>query len=123
MIARKKWKHDDLLRVALERIEEDVLQPEVPAIFIYLRCVDEASLLLPLIKKFKSDWPYYHQRSFLLATSSFERDELKPLLVELGPKLQGTVNRARSIIKDGVPLQNMETTSLFNIYEEVSPYD
>ena len=123
LIARKQWKHGDLLRVAQERIEEDVLQPEVPAIFIYLRCVDEANLLRPLINKFQSNWPYYHQRSFLLATSSFERDELKPLHVELGPKLQGTVKRALSIIKDGVPLQNMETTSLFNIYEEVSPYD
>lgn len=123
LIARKKWKHDDLLRVAQERIEEDVLQPEVPAIFIYLRCVDEANLLHPFINKFKSIWPYYHQRSFLLATSAFERENLKPLHDELGPKLRGTVKRALSIIKDGVPLQTMETTSLFNIYEEVSPYD
>ena len=123
LMARKKWKHCDLLRIAQERIEEDVLQPEVPAIFIYLRCVDEANLLRPLINKFKSNWPYYHQRSFLLATSSFKREDLKSLHDELGPKLQGTVKRALSIIKDGVPLQTMETTSLFNIYEEVSPYD
>ena len=123
LIARKKWKHGDLLRVAQERIEEDVLQPEVPAIFIYLRCVDEANLLRPLINKFKSSWPYYHQRSFLLATSAFEREDFKSLHDELGPKLQGTVKRALSIIKDGLPLQTMEATSLFNIYEEVSPYD
>lgn len=123
LIARKKWKHGDLLRVAQERIEEDVLQPETPAIFIYLRCVDEENLLRPVISKFKSSWPYYHQRSFLLATSAFERDDFKHLHAELGPKLQGTVRRALSTIKDGVPLQTMEATSLFDIYEEVSPYD
>lgn len=123
LVARKKWKHSDLLRVALKRIEEDVLQPEVPAIFIYLRCVDEENLLRPLINTFKSSWPYYHQRSFLLATSTFERDDFKPLHDELGAKLKGTVNRALSIIKEGLPLQTMEPTSLFDIYEEVSPYD
>ena len=99
------------------------MQPEVSAIFIYLRCVDEENLLRPLINKFKSSWPYYHQRSFLLATIAFEREDFKPLHDELGPKLQGTVKRALSIIKDGIPLQTMEATSLFNIYEEVSPYD
>ena len=123
LISRKKWKDDDLLKVAQERIEEDVLQSEVPAIFIYLRCIDETNLLRPLISKFKSDWPYYHQRCFLLATSLFEREHLKPLHDELGPKLQGTVKRALSIIKDGIPLQDMEATSLLNIYEEVNPYD
>lgn len=123
LLARKQWKHDDLLKLAQKRIEADILQPEVSAIFIYLRCVDEVNLLRPLIDKFHSNWPYYHQRSFLLATSSFEREELKPLLNALGPKLKGTVKRALSIIKDGLPIQSMEATSLFNIYEEVSPYD
>ena len=123
LIARNKWKHDDLLRVARKRIEEDVLQPEVPAIFIYLRCVGEENLLRPLIKTFKSSWPYYHQRNFLLATSTFERDDFKPIHDELGAKLKGTVNRALSIIKEGLPLQTMEPTSLFDIYDEVSPYD
>lgn len=123
LVARKKWKNDSLLRVAQTRLEEDLLQPEIPAIFIYLSCVDEVNLLRPLINKFESNWPYYHQRSFLLATSSFERDDLKPIHSKLGIKLQGTVKRAQPIIKDGVPLQAMETTSLFSIYEEVSPYD
>ena len=123
LIARKKWKHGDLLRIAQEKIEEDILKPEVPAIFIYLRCVGEENLLRPLINQFNSSWPYYHQRSFLLATSAFERDDFKPLHDKLGPKLKGTVIRALSIIKDGLPLETMEATSLFNIYEEVSPYD
>jgi hypothetical protein len=123
LFARKKWRCDDLLRIAVERIEENILQPEVSSIFIYLRSVGEENRLHPFIEKFKSTWPYYHQRSFLLATSRFDPEYLKPLLRELGPKLKGTIHRAQSFIENGLTLELSETVSLLNIYDELSPYE
>lgn len=123
LLAKQRFKNDRLLDLALDRIQADILQPEVPAIFIYLRCVDESSKLAPIIPNFKSTWPYYHQRNFLLATSDFDKDLLKPLIPEISTKLKRTATRARPYFNNGIPLTEREPRSPLELYEEISPYD
>lgn len=123
LLAKKKYKTDALIARAMTRIEADVLLPEVSAIFIYLYSVGESKLLEPLVKQFRSTWPYYHQRYFLLATSGFEYDVLKPLISELGTKLRGTVQRARPHLKEGLLLNDVDPVQALNLYDEISPYD
>lgn len=123
LLAKKRYKTDELLELAVSRIRSDLLQPEVAAIFIYLRCVDEAAILQTIISHFKSTWPYYHQRNFLLATSAFDHEVLKPLVEKLGAKLKGTVIRAKPYFTAGLPLAENEPTQVLDMYDEVSPYD
>ncbi|MED5606333.1 RNA-directed DNA polymerase [Pseudomonas sp. JH-2] len=123
LLAKQKHKNEALITLALIKIEEDLLQPEVSAIFIYLRCIDESAKLKPLVQKFCKTWPYYHQRNFLLATSEFEAEELKPLIPELHTKLKRTASRAIPYFADGVPLLEREPRSVLDLYEEISPYD
>ncbi|CAI3789762.1 hypothetical protein AHFPHNDE_03466 [Pseudomonas sp. MM227] len=123
LLSKKLYKSESLIELALDRIRLDLLQPEIPAIFIYLRCVGKSVLLVPLIERFSSAWPYYHQRNFLLATSDLDRDTLKPLIPELSIKLKGTVDRARSHYNNGLPLLDREPRSPLDLYEEITPYD
>lgn len=123
LLARRRHKTDEMLGLARLRMQSDLMQPEVSAIFIYLRCVDEAAELQSLIPRFKSVWPYYHQRNFLLATSEFDRELLRPILGELGPKLKGTASRARSHFMAGSPLVERESASVLDMYDEIDIYE
>lgn len=123
LLAKRRYKTDKIISLALDRIELDVLQPEIPALFIYLRCVDESAKLVPTITRFKSNWPYYHQRNFLLATSDLDKEVLKPLIPELSIKIKGTADRARSHYNNGFPLADREPRSPLDLHEEISPYD
>ncbi len=123
VLAREKYKTDHLLSLAKQRIANNVLCPEVAAIFIYLRCVGEASFLEGIATSFRSTWPYYHQRNFLLATSESDRALIKPVVAHLGPKLKGTVTRARSHFLNDTPLVERERTPLLKLYDELNPYD
>lgn len=123
VLARRKHKTDELVALAKHRIETDCLCAEVPAIFIYLRCVDEVNLLEGIANSFRSDWPYYHQRSYLLATSDSNKELLKPVVAHLGPKLKGTVKRAKSYFVNNVPLVERERTPMPNLYDALNPYD
>jgi hypothetical protein len=123
ILARRKHKTDTLVALAKHRIEVEVLRAEVAAIFIYLRCVEEAKFLEGIATKFQSSWPYYHQRNYLLATSDSNREFLKPVVVHLGPKLKGTVSRARSHFLENVPLVKRERMPLLKLYDAINPYD
>lgn len=123
LLAKNRYKSEKILQYASARIQTDVLQAEASAIFIYLRCVDESAALIPVIPKFKSTWPFYHQRNFLLATSEFGKEDLRPLISELKTKIKGTATRAKSHFKDGRPLTERESRSPMELYEEISPYD
>lgn len=124
VLARKKYKTDNLLRMAKRKIEEDVLSIEVPAIFIYLYCVDETECLRPVISEFRADWPYMHKRYFVFATKDFAGGELKPLYNAVGTKVRGTVQRATAHFNElGQPLGKKDTVRMLDIYEHVSPYD
>ena len=123
ILARRKHKTDELVNLAKHRIEADVLRSEVAAIFIYLRCVCEVQLLEGIATNFNSSWPYYHQRNYLLATSDSNRDLLKPVVAHLGPKLKGTVNRAKSYFVENLPLVERERTPMLKLYDALNPYD
>lgn len=123
LLAKSAYKSEEILQYASTKIQMDVLQAEASAIFIYLRCVDESAALVPIISKFRSTWPFYHQRNFLLATSEFSREDLRPLVPELKTKIKGTATRARPHFKDGRPLAERESRSPMELYEEISPYD
>lgn len=122
-LARIRYKTQNLVALATQRIQDNVLQPEVAAIFIYLRCVDEVGVLEGFAVNFRSSWPYYHQRNYLLATSDSNREFLKPVIAQLGTKLKGTVNRARSHFVENIPLAERERTPMPKMYDELSPYD
>lgn len=123
LLAKNRYKSEKILQYASAKIQADVLQAEASAIFIYLRCVDESAALIPVIPQFKSTWPFYHQRNFLLATSELSREDLRPLIPELKTKIKGTATRAISHFKDGRPLTDRESRSPMELYEEISPYD
>lgn len=123
ILARRKYKTDELVTLAKKRIEADVLRSEIAAIFIYLRCVDEVKFLEGIATDFRSTWPYYHQRNYLLATSDSDRELLKPLVAHLGPKLKGTVSRAKSHFVENIPLVERERTPMLKLYDALSPYD
>jgi len=123
ILARRKHRTDRLVTLAKQRIESDVLRSEVAATFIYLRCVGEVGFLEGMALRFQSSWPYYHQRNYLLATSDSERELLKPVVGLLGPKLKGTVIRARSHFIENLPLVERERTPMLKLYDALNPYD
>lgn len=123
ILARLKYKTERLVALAMQRIKIDVLRSEIAAIFIYLRCVDEVGFLEGIAADFRSSWPYYHQRNYLLATSDSSRDLLKPVVAHLGPKLKGTVSRARSHFVANIPMAERERTPMPKMYDELNPYD
>jgi len=122
-LARIKYKNDSLIDVAANRIKTDVERPEVSAIFIYLRCVNEVVLLEAIANDFHSNWSYYHQRNYLLATSDCDRELLKPIVTHLGPKLRGTALRAKSHFVGNLPLVERERVPMLKIYDDLNPYE
>lgn len=123
LLARARYRDDDTLELAIRKIKSDILQSECSAIFIYLRCVEEAEQLKPLIREFSIDWPYYHQRNFLLAASEFTKEEIAPLLPILSTRLKWTASRAKPYFENGTPLVERDPISALSIYEEISPYE
>jgi hypothetical protein len=124
VLARKKYKTENLIEVAKRKLESNILSNEIPAIFIYLYCVGETNHLRSFVKRFDASWPYMHQRYFLFATKEFTSEELKPLFNVLGTKVKGTVRRASQYFApDGQPLRRREKSSVSHIYEHISPYD
>ena len=123
LLARQKYRSENLIKLALHTTERDINLAEVPAIFIYLRCVGEAYSLTSLITKFSAEWPYYHKRNFLLATSELDREALRPLVQHLDPKIRGTVQRARSYYVNGLPLAARARTTIPQLYDNLDPYE
>lgn len=123
LLARAKFKKDNIVEFAKNKLALNVLQSECSAIFIYLRCIDEAEHLRPLIQSFSDEWPFYHQRNFILAVSEFPREDIAPLISRLGTKLKWTGTRAKPYFENGIPLIEREPVSALSIYEELSPYD
>jgi len=123
ILAKRRYKTENLVALASDRLSVDILRPEIAAIFIYLRCVDEVGILEKVAGQFHSTWPYYHQRNFLLATSESSKEALKQVVEHLGPKLKGTASRARSHFMENMPIAERERTPMLKIYDEISPYD
>ena len=122
LLSRCGYKHQLLVKLAKEKIENNILSSEVSVIFIYLKCVDETDFLKEIISMFSSEWPYYHQRNFLLSVSGFSPDLLKPIVPKLGPKLIGTINRAKPYFSGNRPVVTMERAREADLYDRVDPY-
>lgn len=124
LLAKKKKSLDVLIDIAIQRLNQDVMAPEIPAIFIYLKSVGNEDALIPVIKEYRADWPYQHQRYFLFSVKDLDKDLLKPIVDLLGTKVRGTVKRATNHFPDDGSLVGLpERTDILNIYEHISPYD
>lgn len=123
-LARCKYKTETVLEAATDRMQSRLFSPEIPAIFIYLTCIEEHKRLLPLVPQFHSSWPYRHQRHFLLATRGLEPSELKSIVDKLGVKVRNTARRAASYMNnEGKPLADRDAPHLIELYDEISAYD
>ncbi|QXI03743.1 RNA-directed DNA polymerase [Pseudomonas tensinigenes] len=123
LLARAKFKNNEIIGFARKKLTENLLHSECSAIFIYLRCTNETDHLRPLIQEFSNDWPFYHQRNFLLAINEFDKEDVAELLPKIGTKLMWTGLRAKPYFENGIPLLDREPASALSIYEEISPYE
>ena len=123
LLARSRYSNDSIIEFAQRKLHTDVLQSECSAIFIYLRCIDKAEHLKPLISKFCIDWPFYHQRNFLLAINELPKEDTVSLQPLISTKLKWTGARAKTYFENGIPLIERELVSALSIYEEISPYE
>lgn len=124
LLAKKKKYSEDLTHIAIQKLQHNILAPEISAIFIYLKSVGQEEALKPIVGQFSADWPYQHQRYFLLSAKDFDRDTLKPIVELLGVKIKGTIKRATGHFpSDGTLVGVAEGTDILNFYEHISPYD
>jgi len=124
MFARLEFTNDALLNTALRRLRANSTSPEGAAVFVYLSCINEKERLGEFIPVFEADWPYRHQRHFLIATHGLPAAQLKPIVAKLGVRLRGTANRARPYFeRPDRPLVKQESPQLADLYDEVSHYD
>lgn len=125
LMALKKYRSDAMLELAAAKIGANLLSPEVPAIFAYLSSIDEGSeILAGALHQYSEEWPFQHQRYFLLATRDFKMDALAPLFGRVGVRYRGTASRAKAHLPaDGSLVQLPEASNFLSIYDEISIYD
>ena len=96
---------------------------EAAAILIWLRCVDEKSIIERCIGEFGS-LPYQNARYLLIASSVLDQDALRPLYGRVPICLEGTSRRVKHHCNaDGLPFAVRESTDLLNLVDEISGYD
>lgn len=123
LLAVRRHRSDELLRLADRKLREDVKSGEAAAILIWLRCVDEKALIERCIEEFAS-LPYQNARYLLIASSVLDEEALRPLYGHVPICLKGTSHRAeRHYNEDGLPFAVRERTDLLNLVDEVSGYD
>lgn len=125
LLAKKEWKSNALIAIAQAKISQDITAAEVAAIFVYLKAVGEdQTILLSHIEKFTASWPYQHQRNYLLALKDASQEQLRPLVAKLGPRLVGTIKRAKShFSRDGKIVPSQQPAELLDLFDHISPYD
>ncbi len=124
LLAVRKYRSDALLALADRKLQKDMGSGEAAAILIWLRCVDEATLIKRTLQGFSTSLPYQTARYLLISASVLPEANLQQLhgLVPIG--LRGTVTRtARHNNEDGLPFAVREQTDLLNLVDEVSEYD
>lgn len=123
LFGARKYRSHKLVELADRKLREDVKSGEAAAILIWLRCIDETSLIVRCLEKF-GDLPYQNARYLLIASSGLSDDELKPLHGHVPICLRGTGSRAdRFVNEDGLPFAVRERPDLLNLVDEVSEYD
>lgn len=123
LLAMRRYRSDELLRLADRKLREDVKSGEAAAIFIWLRCVNEKALIERCIKEFGS-LPYQNARYLLIAASVLDEEALRPLYGHVSICLKGTSRRAEQHYnEDNLPFAVRERPDLLNLVDEVSGYD
>ena len=123
LLAVRRYRTDQLVGLAERKLREDVKSGEAAAILIWLRCVDEKSIIARCIREFES-LPYQNARYLLIASSVLDQDALRPLYGRVPICLKGTSLRAqRHSNADGLPFAVRESTDLLNLVDEISGYD
>jgi len=123
-LAQKEYKTTALIKEALRVIKEDTFASEIPSCFIYLASVGESQEVELLIPQFNVEWPYQHQRFFLIALQNTSPATLQPLISKIHHNLRGTIKRLKSNKEvSGLFVQDYENSSFEDIYDELSPYE
>ncbi|MDX1751095.1 MAG: RNA-directed DNA polymerase [Methylophaga sp.] len=123
LLAVRRYRTDQLVALADRKLREDVKSGEAAAILIWLRCVDEKSIIERCIGEFES-LPYQNARYLLIASSVLDQDKLRPLYKRMPICLKGTSSRAKHHCNaDGLPFAVRESAGLLNLVDEVSGYD
>ena len=123
LLAVRRYRTDQLVALADRKLREDVKSGEAAAILIWLRCVDEKSIIERCIGEFES-LPYQNARYLLIASSVLDQDALRPLYDRVPICLKGTSRRAKHHCNaDGLPFAVRESAGLLNLVDEVSGYD
>lgn len=126
LMAYKKYNAINLVAHCKNLVKHNVMGPEVPACFIYLASIGLESAVEDFIEDFKENWPYQHQRYFLIALQNTPKEKLAPMFGKVGYRLRGTVSRLqgnKSFKGDTVYLRDFNTTLIDEIYDELSPYE
>ena len=126
LMAYKKFSYDPLIAHCKSLISSNIENAEVPACFIYLASIGQESVVEEFIDQFKEDWPFQHQRFFLIALQNTDKVKLRPLYSKIGFRLQGTIRRMKSNkhFKEGtVYFKDFNSTVISDIYDEISPYE
>ncbi len=123
LLAVRRYRTEQLVALADRKLREDVKSGEAAAILIWLRCVDEKSIIERCIGEFES-LPYQNARYLLIASSVLDQDALRPLYDRIPICLKGTNSRAKHHCNaDGLPFAVRESAGLLNLVDEVSGYD
>lgn len=97
---------------------------EAAAILIWLRCVEETTLIERSVRNFAGPLPYQNARYLLISASMLPAANLQPLHGLVPTILKGTGMRAaRHNNGDGLPFAVRERPDLLNLVDEVSEYD
>lgn len=126
LMAYKKYNAISLVEHCKNLVKHNVMSPEVPACFIYLASIGLECEVENFIESFEGNWPYQHQRYFLIALQNTPKEKLTPMFGKVGYRLQGTVSRLQGNKRfkgDAVYLKDFNTTLINEIYDELSPYE
>jgi hypothetical protein len=124
LLARKNIKFEPLIKTAIFQLETNFDSPATSSIFVYLSCIGEKNKLVPYVQLFSNDWPYKHQRHFLLATHDLDKEVLWPLHSKVGIKVRNTARRGAAFFNtDGHPLATKEPLNILQLFDEVNAYD
>lgn len=96
LMAYKKYHAIDLVEHCKSLVRCNIMSPEVPACFIYLASIGLESEVEGFIENFDKNWPYQHQRCFLIALQNTPKEKLMPMFGKVGYRLRGTVSRLQS---------------------------
>ncbi|WP_252349183.1 RNA-directed DNA polymerase [Ochrobactrum sp. BTU1] len=124
LLASKRHRSDALVQLADRKLQEDMKSGEAAAILIWLRCVNETTLIERSVGAFSALLPYQNSRYLLIASSNLPDTTLKSLYGEVPTSLLGTAGRAaKHHNEEGLPFAVREQPDLLNLVDEVSEYD